>query len=206
MATVTFSPLVVGLSGRAGDAIFSRWKGRAYVRQHVVPHNPKSDDQKVVRESLARLPRLWRSLEGQIHDVQDAYAAAYSLSGWNWFVKHNRKIEQDYEAGYLTPPNVTIDPIATLALTDSGGGVCKVDWTGGERSADHKIYLVSRRISDGKVETEYTLQDSDTTLVSEDTFNATLEASETFLVALAVEAVTDSAFSLAVYDTIVMGA
>jgi len=33
----------------AGATVFSRWKGRPYVRQLVTPHNPKSDDQAEAR-------------------------------------------------------------------------------------------------------------------------------------------------------------
>lgn len=205
MATIDFSPLVVGMSGRAGDAIFSRWKGRAYVRQFVKPANPDTAAQKIVRESLGRLPRLWRSLEAQVRTLQNAYAAAYALSGWNWFVQQNRVLEEANNAGLLTPPNVLIDPVQDFLLTDASGGSCTVTWSGGTQGAEYYVHIWKRLIHTAEVETVFTIEDQDTTLVSAETFAATLSASKDWQVILAVERIADHAFSMCVHDEITMG-
>lgn len=206
MATIDFSPLVVGMSGRAGDAIFSRWKGRAYVRQFVMPHNPKSDAQMIVRNSLGRLARLWRSLSGQIHDEQDQYAAGYALSGWNWFVKQNRVLEQAYGSYHLTPPDVQIDAIIGLGLADQGAGVCRVTWSGGERGADYMIHVYKRDGAAPNVDGVFVFLNSDDTLVSAETQDFFIGPDLSRRVIVAVENVATHQFSECVSDVVVMGA
>lgn len=206
MARVTYSPVVADVRGKAADAVFSSWKGRGYIRQRVVPANPNTAAQQVVRESMARIPPLWRSLETQIKTVQDAYAAAYGMSGYNWYTKNNRVNEESNEAGLFTPPNTAIEFPASITLGDEGGGSCKVDWTGGTQGAGYYIYILSRKIEAGEVVNKFDVEDSDTTLVSAETKTITLAASKDFLVAIAVELIASNEFSMAVYDTITMGA
>ena len=205
MARITFSPLVAGASGKAADAVFSNWKGRAYVRKLVKPANPNTAAQQTVRESLGRLPKLWRSLESQVRAVQDTYAAAYGMSGYNWFVGQNRVLEETYETQHVGPPNVDIDKPSTFNLTDLGGGSCKVDWDGSTEGADYKVYILSRKIESGDVEDVFTLEEKDTTLASAHTVNVTLAASKDYEVILLVEDTVNNLFSQSVGDKITMG-
>lgn len=205
MARITFSPLIAALSGKAADAVFANWKGRSYVRKRVVPHNPQSPAQTVVRDSMGRLAPLWRSLEAQIVDAQDQYAVSYRMSGWNWYVRNNRKNEESNEALILTPPRTDCLPVADFLLTDAGAGSCTVTWTGGTQGAGYNIYLVKRLIETGEIATVISIEDQDSTLVSAETFAATLTPSKTWTVGLAVELIASHVFSLMVQDTIVMG-
>lgn len=206
MARLTFSPLIAGMSGKTADAVTASWKGRAYVRKRVIPANPNTAAQQTVRDSMGRLSPLWRSLESQIKAVQDDYAVNEALSGWNWFVRSNRVLEETYESGLITPPNTDIEAPASITLTDQGGGTCKVDWTGGTQGAGYYIYVVSRKIETGEVVNAYVVQSSETVLVSALTTNVSLAASKDFLVAIAVEDTANSLFSASVYDTVSLGA
>lgn len=58
MAKVTGPLMSLSASGTvAKTATFSIWKGRAYVRQRVIPHNPQSPDQQLTRGYLAVLAK-----------------------------------------------------------------------------------------------------------------------------------------------------
>lgn len=206
MARVTYTPVVAGVSGKAADAVFSSWKGRGYIRKLVTPSNPKSAAQTVVRESMARIPPLWRSLEAEIKTLQNSYAAAYRMSGYNWFAKNNRKDEEANESYLVTPPNIDIDPPATITLTDSGGGVCKVDWTGGTIGANYFIYILTRLVEPLEVVNKYSIESKIAVLSSAGTHNATIAASKDSIVVIAISDNTPVDFSESIGDKITMGA
>jgi hypothetical protein len=49
-------------SGTVGDAItFATWKGRPYVRERVIPNNPKSAKQTGIRVMLRFASKLWKA-------------------------------------------------------------------------------------------------------------------------------------------------
>lgn len=50
-------------SGTIGKtAVFSKWRGRNYVRRHVIPSNPKSALQIAMRASLRFMTQVWSSI------------------------------------------------------------------------------------------------------------------------------------------------
>jgi hypothetical protein len=206
MSRVTFSALVAGMSGATADAVLSNWHGRPYVRQRVVPLNPNTLNQQAVRQSLGRLPELWRWLELQVKTVLDDYAISYRMSGYNWFVRQNRVKEMTYDTDFVTPPDLTIDPPATMTLTDLSGGSLKADWTGGTESAGHKLYALYRKVSALPADKRFTLWDHDTTLMSAHTLTKAAVASCTLRVFLIDELVATHKFSSALSKEIVMGA
>ena len=201
-----FSALISGLSGSSADVTASSWKGRGYIRRRVVPAYRNTAAQILVRDSFGRMPELWRSLETQIKTALNLYAVAYQMGGCNWFAKQNRKKDQTGDADFITPPNVLIDPVATLVLTDKTGGSCQIDWTGGTQSAAHKIYLLTRKVLALPYALRFTQLEKDTTLVSAFTKTLTIGASATYRVFAIVENCTLHTFSEAVSHEIIMGA
>jgi hypothetical protein len=194
------------MSGATADAVMSNWHGRPYVRQRVVPLNPNTVNQQRVRESLARLPELWRSLESQIKTALDTYAISYRMSGYNWFCKQNRVDEETYDSAFITPPNIEIDPAATLTLTAQTGGNCKIDWTGGTVGANYKAYILMRRVDTGHEDARLTLLDHDATLFSAGTLTKAVGTSRTVRIYLIDEETTSHTFSIAKSAEVVMGA
>lgn len=78
-------------SGTIGDAIvFSKWKGRNYVRRHAIPSNPKSVGQVSVRSMLKFLTQYWASLTGVEQANWETRAAATNISPFNAFVAYNQ--------------------------------------------------------------------------------------------------------------------
>jgi hypothetical protein len=146
MAKVMFSPIIVSISGKVADAVFARWKGRNYIRSRVVPANPRSTAQMVVRNSMARAVSLWQSLYAALKTAMDVYAAGYRMSGFNWMVSQNRKDEETHDSNAITPANPLIDGAATFTPITGAAGIITLDWTGGTESANHKVTALHRKV------------------------------------------------------------
>ncbi|GAJ05127.1 unnamed protein product [marine sediment metagenome] len=143
---VTPSALVGRLSGRAGGVVAASWKGRQYVRTHVIPANPQTDAQDVVRESFARCLPLWRSLHVIVKEFLDLYGAGYRMSGFNIFVSKNRLLEQT-ETGLKPVPDVgkIPAPAAFAAVEGAGaGGDIDCTWTPAGPAALTDIGIMAR--------------------------------------------------------------
>lgn len=196
---VWFTPIISGARNKVGDAVFSIWKGIPYVRTRVIPHNPQSDDQMVVRNSLARCVPLWRSLEEQLKDVLDTYANDYQMSGFNWFISKNRVLEETYNAGYITPPNRVIDAVTSLNAATGSSGQINLTWADGSVGADYKVYVLYRKKAEALSDSAFTLFEKETTLVSENALTVTgLSSGAIYAVVVIAEHVPTSAFSASV--------
>lgn len=98
--------------GTLADAItFSMWKGRPYVRERVIPSNPKSEAQVGRRSMFTFLSQAWAGLgagaQGQWEDLADQLVA----SNFNAYLSDNMKYWHNFIcpsqgtpwAGILTP-------------------------------------------------------------------------------------------------------
>jgi len=90
MAKVSGPLMSVDASGKfGGSMVFSKWKGRNYVRKLVIPNNPKDPKQVGVRTMLTFLAKAWAAIkvtEGP--DYQDL-ADAGQISTYNAYVGVN---------------------------------------------------------------------------------------------------------------------
>jgi hypothetical protein len=198
MARVTYSPLVTGVSGKVKDTVFSRWKGRAYIRARVTPSNPQTVAQTAVRTSLARCVDLWQSFQTQIKAAWDLYASPYSMSGYNKFVSANRADEQAGNELQTSPLNSLVDPADTFsAASGSGSGEIDLTWTGGTVGAAYKAYVLVR-VSGSDA---FALADADTTLFSDGAYTITgLTPAATYQVYLTDEETAENLFSESMSD------
>lgn len=197
MAKVMYSPIVVSISGKVADAVFARWKGRNYLRSRVVPANPKSAAQTVVRESMARAVSLWQSLYAELKTAMDVYAAGYRMSGYNWMVGQNRKDEEGHDSNAVTPANPLIDGAATFTPISGAAGIITLQWTGGTISADHKVTALHRKVEVASEVDAITLFEEDTTLFSAGTLSMTgLDTGELYRVWVINEDTTDDTYSI----------
>ncbi len=142
---ITFSPLIASASGRAADAVAANWKGRGYIRKHVIPHNPKTAAQIAIRESLARCVTLWRSLGTEVKAWLDAYAIDYRMAGYNTFVSKNRALEQTPAALAVVPANPHVVAPAALTADVAVAEIITVTWTDAVVTDFTKMLLLLRR-------------------------------------------------------------
>jgi uncharacterized Zn-binding protein involved in type VI secretion len=117
----------------AGTIVYSRWKGRPYVRQLVTPSNPKSALQTSTRAILRFLSQQWATgLSAGQKATWIALAKATNVSPFNAFVQANLKNWTQTLAPSKATPILRVATSATFtALPASTGGVRQISiaWT-----------------------------------------------------------------------------
>jgi hypothetical protein len=129
MAKVTAPLLSMGASGTIGKTMtFGAWKGRPYVRQRVIPANPKSASQYGVRCMMSFLAKQWTNLSAPDKASYSVAAAANSISPFNQFVRENLLRWQTFNTPSQTsPPEEVASAITVTTMTLTGGvGQCTV--------------------------------------------------------------------------------
>lgn len=151
MAIVKGPAMSLDASGSLADAIvFSKWKGRNYIRQLVTPANPRSGAQTGFRASMKFLAQIWSGLTAGNKATWDDRAADGIYSNFNAFTSYNQlrwrnfltPTKEDPAAEASTPATAPTGAavagvrMATVTLTDSG---TPPDWG----------YLLFRSLSTG---------------------------------------------------------
>lgn len=140
MASV-FGPLMsMDASGSLAKAIvFSKWKGRNYVRQLVTPKNPKSNSQVGVRSMFKFLAQQWAGLGAADQATWEDRADQTIISPFNAYMAFNQSRWRDFntpshedppdEAGTLpTGPTGTATPDGRAMIIEITDGVNPPDW------------------------------------------------------------------------------
>jgi hypothetical protein len=87
MARVTGALFSMDASGQIGKAlVFSKWKGRAYCREYVVPENPETANQMNVREAFTLLIVSYQGEAAPYKLEWETYAKPFAMSGFNKYV------------------------------------------------------------------------------------------------------------------------
>jgi len=90
MAKTTAPLLSFSASGQiAKTQVYSKWKGRSYVRRHVVPSNPQSAEQTLTRNAFTWLQNTYKLAPALFTDPWDAYARGLVMTSRNAFTKQN---------------------------------------------------------------------------------------------------------------------
>lgn len=111
MARVTGPLMSVDASGTyAKSIVFSKWKGRNYVRELVTPTNPKSAKQLGVRSMMHFLAKAWAAIKIAHGASWATIATARAISTFNAYVSENLVSWQGF-----TPPTQTYPAAATAA-------------------------------------------------------------------------------------------
>lgn len=199
MARITFSPLITAASGKVKDTVFSRWKGRAYIRARVTPANPQTGAQTAVRNSLSRVVDMWQSNVTKIKAAWNLYSSPYQMSGYNKMMSSNRADEQAGNELQTTPVNTDVNPVDTfVAVSGSGSGEIDLTWANGSVGATYKIFVLVRKAG----EDVFTVESDGAVLVSAGLVTLTgLSAGDSYQVYLSDEENTDDLFSESVSDT-----
>lgn len=109
-------------SGTLGDAIvFSKWKGRPYVRERVIPSNPKSGAQVGRRAMFSFLSKQWDGLSDANKATWQDLADQLVSTPFSAYVSANM---EDWH-NFLAPSKVTP---ATRTATPSDHELTDADW------------------------------------------------------------------------------
>lgn len=121
MARVTGPLMSFDASGSvAGSIVFSKWRGRNYVRRHAIPSNPRTPAQLCARSILAFLGSGWKSIGGSPQASWEDGADSLKISAFNEYIRVNARNWRDLFAPSKTYPAtreisaVTIDTITAV--------------------------------------------------------------------------------------------
>lgn len=115
MVKVNAPALSLDASGSlAGTLVFSKWKGRNYVRQLTIPANPKSGGQVGVRAMFKFLSQIWDGLSDANKATWLDRAEQLVASNFNGFMSYNQRRWRDFN----TPTKE--DPATETGTAPSG--------------------------------------------------------------------------------------
>lgn len=105
MALVNGPLFSLSASGQLGKAlVYSRWKGRDYVREYVIPANPRTLAQFIQRGFITAASRWWAGLanEAGAQASWDGAASAQNISAFNALVSDaaDKMRNDDAPVGY----------------------------------------------------------------------------------------------------------
>lgn len=92
----------------AKTVTYSKWKGRNYVRQHVIPQNPQSTSQTNVRVAWDLLVVSWQARIAGDKTVWNAFAVQFEMSGFNQYISRGMKEYVIQIETSVLPVSVTI--------------------------------------------------------------------------------------------------
>lgn len=141
MAKTTAPLLSFGASGSmAKTMVASKWKGRPYMRQHVVPANPNSTGQQSTRNAFSFASNVWKNMGALATAPWDRYAVGQVLTGRNAFTGSfvsNVRGETDLDdmvfspgaKGGVAPADITITPGDDQLTVDLVAPAVPTGWT-----------------------------------------------------------------------------
>jgi len=144
MARVTGPLLSMDASGAVGGSVvFSKWKGRNYVRRFVVPHNPRSALQVAQRSMLKFLAEQWSGFSIPYKATWDTLAAATNISPFNAYVSNNLNRHAQLNAPTQEYPAtlVGVAPSAPTLVITGGVHNASVAITQGANAPDWGYYV-----------------------------------------------------------------
>lgn len=126
MAKTTAPLLSLGALGTIGKtAVFSKWRGIPYVRQHVIPANPNTSGQQATRNVFRTTSEMWKVAPTIAITPWDAFATGRAFVGRNAFMGQNVEAmrgEVDMDLFVGSPgargglPPLTMVPTSVAAL------------------------------------------------------------------------------------------
>ena len=132
MATTKAPLFGLDASGTLAKAIvFSKWKGRTYVRRHAVPSNPKSGLQVGMRSVMKFITQDFKNLSAADKTDWNVLAAADNITELNAQVRDAGKrarLGDGWRENTTDTPGTTIDPPTSVTVTALPKGL-RIAWT-----------------------------------------------------------------------------
>jgi hypothetical protein len=113
----------------AGALVFSRWKGRPYVRELVKPSNPRTGPQVGIRAMLRFLSQDWENIGAVPQDSWSDRANAKVISNFNAYIGYNVYRWRDFLGPSDTDPPAATDVQPTLGVLAATAGVRSITVT-----------------------------------------------------------------------------
>jgi len=127
MVKVSAPAMSLDASGQLGKAIvFSKWKGRNYVRSLTIPSNPKSGPQKSVRAVMKFLSQYWVSLSAGEKASYDTLADQTSISPFNAYIAYNLGRWSHFKGPSQNYPATEVSATPSAPTTTATAGVREI--------------------------------------------------------------------------------
>ena len=127
MVKLTAPLFSLGASGTIGKAVtYSNWKGRAFARQRVIPHNPQSGGQVGARAMWAFITQNWAALTTAEKATWEARAGQTIISPFNAYTSYNAKRFSTFNAPSQEDPAAEANTPGTIVTFTATGGVREV--------------------------------------------------------------------------------
>lgn len=127
MAKPTAPLLSFGASGQIGKTmVYGSWRGRSYVRRHVVPANPQSAEQTITRNAFSFMQSVYKFAPALVTDVWTAAARGKALTARNAFTKASLGLirgESDLDNLILSGGALGGPPPASATPTPGSGSI-----------------------------------------------------------------------------------
>ena len=130
MVKVNAPAMSLDASGSLGGAIvFSKWKGRNYVRTLVRPSNPRTAIQIAVRAMFKFLSQAWESVAGGPQVTWEDLAKAGRVSPFNSYMAANMSRWREFSGPSQSTPAAETGTAPVAVLTSAVGGSRHMDVT-----------------------------------------------------------------------------
>lgn len=121
------SPIISDASGQLAESVvFSKWKGRSYMRTYVKPANPRTPKQVANRDVFDKLVKRYQSLatDAEAKSAWNNRALEYLISGFNLFMKFGRSSwiklsNYEFPSGTTYPQSVTVTYKCGIPLSEA---------------------------------------------------------------------------------------
>jgi hypothetical protein len=124
----TYGPMMsMDASGSLASAVtFSKWKGRNYVRQLVIPSNPQSGGQTGMRAMLRFLSQRWYGLTVGNKATWDTLAKAANVSPFNSYIGKNQRRWRSFKCPSIEYPAAEAAAAPSAPTTTVTGGIHQI--------------------------------------------------------------------------------
>jgi hypothetical protein len=124
MVKVNAPALSLSASGKlAGAMVFASWKGRPYVRELVIPANPKTGPQKGIRAMMKFLSQYWKTLTTANKATWDALATQTTISPFNAYMAYNMSRWRRFLAPSKVNPATEVSTGLTVTTITATGAI-----------------------------------------------------------------------------------
>ena len=130
LAGVITTGILGGFSGKVGPVVGAKWKTIDYMRSYVIPANPNTSAQQLVRAKFAELVARGRQVLATLLNVY--WDPFYSdMSGFNAFISKNYSLSSS--TGALTSANImsegTLEPTPSFIDATITGTSLVINWS-----------------------------------------------------------------------------
>ncbi len=120
MAQAIPGPLIKSIHGRIGNLVFYYRYGKQCVRIHVIPRNPDTEAQRIIRRMFRDAVRSWQAMTEDDRYKFNRKARYLSISGYNLYISEymNVRISGTTELKKASPaPARALPPVYFNSLT-----------------------------------------------------------------------------------------